>query len=65
MDIRVVYDTSYHQSNSLQMGPLRNIKTFGNYYQPLVYVNDFWSLDSDYYWMNRTTDAYKKYLDDK
>eukprot|EP00927_Polykrikos_kofoidii_P078269 TRINITY_DN75116_c0_g1_i1.p1 TRINITY_DN75116_c0_g1~~TRINITY_DN75116_c0_g1_i1.p1 ORF type:complete len:733 (+),score=102.29 TRINITY_DN75116_c0_g1_i1:164-2200(+) len=56
MEIRPVVDFSVQSLAHLQYGPLRKLRAFPEqgFYQPYMYISDFWLLEKDYMELNGT-----------
>jgi len=56
IDIRPVWDMSVHSPQSISQGPFRKLRGFPDlgFYQPFLYVSDFWLLEKDYTQLNDT-----------
>lgn len=56
MDIRPVFDQTVHSMGSIQQGPFRRLKAYPRegFYQPYLYMSDFWLLEKDYMVLNES-----------
>eukprot|EP00929_Paragymnodinium_shiwhaense_P046131 TRINITY_DN23498_c0_g1_i1.p1 TRINITY_DN23498_c0_g1~~TRINITY_DN23498_c0_g1_i1.p1 ORF type:complete len:644 (-),score=116.92 TRINITY_DN23498_c0_g1_i1:109-2040(-) len=56
VDIRPIFDQTILNMKSVQAGPFRKLTIFPEegYYQPMLYISDFWLLEKDYVPLNST-----------
>jgi hypothetical protein len=59
IEIRPVFDETVHSASSIKQGPFRKLRGFPEqgFYQPFLYVSDFWSLEKDYIPLNMTLEG--------
>lgn len=61
MEIRPVFDQTVHSLGSIRQGPYRRLQGFPDqgYYQPFLYMSDFWLLEKDYMPLNESLTGQK------
>jgi len=59
LEIRPVFDQTVHSLASIQQGPFKKIKVFPEegFYQPVIFLSDFWLLEKDYQALNTTLEG--------